>query len=107
MIRKHTDEELKKIAVDLHSGLIFSDRHCNNPSDVTMVFMILHFMDKEQIEKFKKDKPAMIYEYLSEAVPRICFNGMPSFFSMRIMNKTDFDVMWVYYEKLVEAVKNL
>jgi len=37
-----TDEELKKISMDLYNGKIYTDRHC--PKDIISVFMPLVFM---------------------------------------------------------------
>ena len=47
-----TDEELKKIAVDIVEGKIFSDRHLRSSNDIKSVFMVLHLMDKDTREQF-------------------------------------------------------
>ena len=104
--RKYTDEELKKIACDLHSGHIFSDRHCSEHDEIGLIFTPLNFMSKEALGKIEEDKIVFIYEYLDKAGPRSC-NGKPMFFSMRLMNSDDFEVMQRYYQKLCDAVKNL
>jgi hypothetical protein len=104
--RKHSDEELKQIAIDLHGGRIFCDRQCNTPEEIGMVFISLNFMDEKTTAEFKQKQPAIIYEYLSEAGPR-SYNGLPCFYSMRFLNAADFEVMYGFYQKLVKAVESL
>jgi hypothetical protein len=41
-VASNSDESLKKVAMDLYNGLIFTDRHCG--SDVMSSFMVLMFM---------------------------------------------------------------
>lgn len=83
-----TDEELRKIAMDIGEGRIFSDRHLRSSNDIKSVFMVLNLMDKDTLEKFLKDEPAFIYEYLDKASERMC-NGMPSFLSLQYLNKVE------------------
>ena len=104
MIPKHTPEEIKQLAIDFRAGKIFSDRHLQNPEDVSMVFMVLMFLDEAAIDELKANPPAMIYEYLSEAGPR-SVNGYPCFMSHKYLSKEDFEAMRDTVKKLEEAEK--
>lgn len=104
--RRMTDEQCKRLALDLHAGRVFTDRDCRNPQDVTMVFMPLLFMSREDANNMVEDEIALVYEYMSEAGPRAC-NGMPMFMSCRMLNRKDFEVVREYHGKLIEAVKAL
>lgn len=104
MIPIKTDEELKQIAVDLFSGKIFTDRHVRNPKDLGMVFMLLVFTGDDFKQELLDDPPGMIYEYLSEAGPR-SVNGMPTFFSMRMLNEADTKRMFTIYERVKAAME--
>lgn len=106
VFKEHTDEELKQIAIDLHSGRIYCDRHIEDTSDIRIVFMPVMLGAFADAKKEELDNIGMIYEYLTEAGPR-CVNGMPTFFSLKYLSKKDTMRMSEYYEKLVEAVKNL
>lgn len=94
-----TDEELKKLALDLWRGDIYSDRHLADPQELPMVFMPLAMMDKEQIGELQKLKPMFIYEYMSEAGPR-SINGRPRFFSFQHLNKEENDIMMDHYQEM-------
>jgi hypothetical protein len=95
-------EELKQIAMDLVDGKIFSDRHLgeSNQSMLGSVFMpiVLGAFSKMTEEELKEGKVSFIYEYLSEAGP-MAVNGMPTFFSMRVLNKEETEIMFEYHDK--------
>lgn len=99
-----TDEELKQIARDLHTGKIFCDRHCPSPEAVSQVFMILNFLNEEQLKDFEAKEFDFFYEYLDKAGP-VAVNGLPSFFSIRCLNKTDSARMFDYYNKIKAALE--
>jgi hypothetical protein len=78
-------EEMKEFILGVCNGQIFTDRHCHNPNDIPLVFMVIALgglggLDLEDL--------GCIYEFMSEAGPR-SVNGMPCFFSCRLMNKKD------------------
>lgn len=97
-----TDEELRQIALDMHLGKIFSDRHCPTPDMIRSVFMILAFMEEAQIKELQERNIDFFYEYVSEAGP-MAVNGMPTFFSVRMLNKGETVKMFEYYKKFKEA----
>jgi hypothetical protein len=103
---KHlTDEEIKKLANDIYQGLVFTNRHIQNPDDLSRVFMSLNFLDEEQIKKFNADMPGMIYEYMENAGPR-SINGMPMFMSFRVLNREDAKKVHEKYIQIKKAVEN-
>jgi len=98
-IQSRTDEELKKLALDIFSGHVFTDRHLQDPHDLTRLFMVLNFLNEENLAELRADPPGLIYEYLSEAGPR-SVNGLPSFFSMKMLNQADTEKMFKLYEEI-------
>lgn len=97
-----TDEELKEIAKDLWAGRIFSDRHITDaPEMLKCVFLSLAFASRKDVEKMKKREVSFIYEYMDRAGPR-AINGMPTFFSCRMLTKSETNKMFEYYGKFKE-----
>lgn len=86
-------DELKKIAVGINAGTIFTDRHVKNSTDFHLVFMVLMFMDKQAQKEFTASKPGMIYEWYHKAGPRTV-NGMPMFTSCNLLNLDDAKKVW-------------
>jgi hypothetical protein len=118
-----TDKELKQIAIDIHAGRIWTDRHCQNPDDITRVFMPLIFaladvektedkveQLKRKVEKSKNRKlleeAGMIFEYIDKAGP-MAINGMPMFLSFHILNKEETVKVCKYYEKVCKAIDKI
>jgi len=107
--KMRTDEELKQVAKDLWAGKIFSDRHIPSGSDphiMLSVFMPLAFMDKKTLNGMQREKINFIYEYYDKAGPRM-INGMPMFFSCRILTKPETKKMFEYYNKFKEMADAL
>jgi len=69
------------------------------------VFMVLIFMGAKQRREMIKNPPGLIYEYLSEAGPR-SINGMPSFFSMRMLSKADAEKVFRMAKDAQAAARN-
>jgi len=106
-IGPYSDEQLKQIAQDLWAGKIFSNLHIRDwAGDAFMVFMPLVFMNQFQLDDMKKKEVNFIYEYISNATPT-AVNGMPTFFSMRMLTKPDTKRMMKYYEAIKEAMAKL
>ncbi len=101
-----TDEELKQIAKDLWAGKIFSSAHINRQEDLPLVFMALVFLSHEQLDEMEKQDVNFFYEYMSEATPT-GVNGMPTFFSVRMLKKPETIKMLEYYEKFKAMVDTL
>lgn len=100
-----TEKEIADLANDMYRGVIFTDRHVQRPEDVPSVFMPLIFMKEKDIEKLKANPPGMIYEYLNEAGPR-SINGMPMFWSFRMINIEDTAKVMERYKKIKQAVED-
>ena len=98
-----SDEEIKKLAEDLYKGLIYTDKHIQDPNDVARVFQPLIFLKEEQLEELKNNPPGLIYENWSEAGPR-SINGMPMFWSFKMISQEDSKKLFEYYNKIKEAV---
>ena len=101
-----TDEEIKKLADDIYKGLIYTDSHIQNPSDVPRVFMPLLLLQKEHIEEFEANPPGMIYEYMDKAGP-MSVNGMPMFLSVRFLNKEDAKKVSAKYIQIRNAIEKM
>ncbi len=100
------EEEIKKLSDDMYRGLVFTDRHIQDPNDVSRVFMPLALLEKEQIEELKVKDPGMIYEYIDKAGPR-SINGMPMFFSFRFLSQEDAKKVMEKYLQIKEAIEKL
>jgi len=93
-----SEEVLKEIALGIIEGRIFCDRQIDNKEHVPLVFMILALMDEQTAEQLKVQDVCLIYEYINKSGP-MGINGMPTFFSMRCLNRTDTEKMMKYYEE--------
>lgn len=103
MIESKTKDELNRIAEDLHAGRIFCDRHCERVEDVRSVFMIIALMDREQLQQLGEDGVGLVYEYLDRAGP-ISVNGLPTFLSMKLLNRDDTEYVIDRVEKIKQAL---
>lgn len=84
-----TEEELKKLAVDIVEGSVFSNlHHMKDMKDLEMVFMPIALGAFSEFTEEELKDVGLIYEYLDKAGPR-SVNGMPSFFSFRFLSRTD------------------
>jgi len=102
-----TNQELVKIAEDIHAGRIFTDRHIpsgDRQGMVPLIFLPIALADAKMEKRIRKDKPALVYEYLDKAGPR-GINGYPIFMSCRFLTKEDSDKVWKAYEEIEEAMK--
>ena len=97
-------DKLKELALGIKNGQVFTDRHIDNKRDFTMVFLVLGFLDAKAHKALVAQKPAMVYEWMSHALPRSC-NGMPMFLSCGFLNKHDAEQVWKMVQALDEAEK--
>ena len=100
----HTDEELKEIAQALLDGRIFSDRHVQEPSQLPQHFMVLGLLEPEQSKELAEMGVDFIYEYVEQAAPR-SINGLPCFFSMRMLTRDETVRMTKFYAKMKEEAE--
>lgn len=103
-----TDEGVKKLADDIYRGLVFTDRHVQNPDDISRVFLPLVLLKKEQIEELLADLPGMImiYEYMDKAGP-MSINGMPIFYSLRLLDQEDAKKVNEKYLQIKKAIEKV
>lgn len=83
-----SDLELRQFVADWLDGKIFSDRHIANQEDILLSFMVLAFLDQETTTT-DWNQVGLVYEHLSEAMQGRLVNGMPIFFSCRMMHIED------------------
>jgi hypothetical protein len=99
-----TDEQLKQLAKDIHSGLVFTNNHLpqDEPMLLGAVFMPLVMMNDEQQKDFTDKQPGMVYEYLDKAGPR-SFNGFPMFMSFQFVTVDEYEKLRGFYEEIKAA----
>lgn len=91
--RRRTHTELKRIALDIHRGDVWTDQAI--PADLLgNCFMVLSFMDERVKREVRETlgKRGMLYEYASKAMPR-GINGYPMFFSCRVLSSGEATVV--------------
>ena len=89
--RSKTDEFLKKLAIDLENGIIFTDRHLqNNSADIMIVFMPIMFMFGSQ-KKTEKDRKSKIYNIF-------LVNAKEEYF--KSVNKTEEETITDYWNSI-------
>lgn len=100
------EEEIKRLAEDIYRGLVFTDRHVQNPDDVERVFMPLILLGDDQREEIRSCGPGMIYEYMDKACPR-SINGMPMFFSFRFISQEDAKKVNEKYSQIKDCIERM
>lgn len=101
-----TNEELKKIALDLFNKRIFCNYHLTDLDEINLIFIPLIFMNEKAVDVFKSQNPRFIYQYLSEKLPRT-INGFPTFASFHCLNEKETDIMLKYYEDIKKGVEEI
>jgi hypothetical protein len=84
-----SDDELREFIDAFVSGRIFTSNHVPEGAGdmIAMVFMPIAF---GAITKEIAEETALVYEYIDKAGPR-SINGMPIFFSCRLLHKDDWE----------------
>ena len=102
MFKPHTDDELKELAIGIHAGSIFTDRHLHDQSALPMVFMplVLGALKDKSVDDIKSI--GLIYERIDAAGPR-SINGYPCFTSMRLLDKPDTKRVFEMIQKLKDV----
>lgn len=90
-----TADQMKKFILGVCDRQIFTDRHTRHDDEVGMVFMIVALGGLKDVDV---NDLGCIWEWMSQAGPMSC-NGMPMFFSCRLMNKKDAAFAFVQIEK--------
>lgn len=85
----HTEGELKRIALDLARGRIFSDWQCENDEDVPLIFQSLSLMTEAQNLELQTKNIGMLYEYITAAASYDEETGIPVFISFNILTQEE------------------
>jgi len=87
-------DELKKLAIDVVDGKVFTDRHLveHQKHMIGQVFMPIGLGAFSKKTKEEIYEIGMVYEYYSKAGPSTV-NGLPVFFSLVVLNKEETDEM--------------
>jgi len=92
------DKDLRKLARDAAEGRVFFASQVAEQDVVSMVFMPLLFLSKEDAAKMEQEGVIDVYQYLDQAGPR-CINGYPIFMSMCTITKPDKDKLIQYVDE--------
>ncbi len=101
-----TDEEIKKLAVDLQAGKIYTDRHISSINNLEMVFMTIALGAFAEWKEEDFKKLGLVYEYLDQAGPR-SINGMPCFMSHRTLSLDDARKVFAKANEIDDMLKKL
>lgn len=101
-----SDAELKQVAQGIFAGTVFTSNHVAEPGDLQMVFLPLAFGCFSDVPREDLNNIGTMYEYLSEASPR-SLNGMPIFFSLRLLNWDDTRTLQKYYLQVKAAMESI
>ena len=87
-VPRMTDDELRAFVRGFCDGQIFTSAQCRADEDLPMVFMPLALGALAGVPYDVIATIGCLYESLDKAGPR-SINGMPSFFSFRVMHVED------------------
>ncbi len=86
-----SNDKLREFVLAFVDGRIFTDKHVHNPKrDLGMVFMPIALGAFSGWTEDQLNNVGCIYEYIDQAGPR-SINGMPVFFSFRILSAEQWD----------------
>lgn len=90
-IPRLSEAELKKLAIDIDNGNIFSSWSIDQKHDQErlwpLIFLPLIFLPSEAVEEIQAHG-GLLYAPMKEALPR-CINGFPTFGSVYVLHKDD------------------
>jgi len=102
-----SDEWLKQLAIDIHEGKVFTDRHIREEDyshGIKTIFIPLALGSLSDYPKEELGKIGLIFEYMHKASPT-SINGYPSFMSVQMISVEQakkVDEYWQAYKKLRE-----
>jgi len=101
-----TDQELKELAMGMHSGTVFSNMHLRKGDEnmMSMIFMPLALGALSKMTEEEISDVGLIYEHLSAAGPR-GINGYPTFFSFNILTKRESETLFEHLKKIQEFME--
>jgi hypothetical protein len=95
-------EEKKKFVLALVNGGVFTDHHIRKPEMIPMVFMPIALGALSGSSESYIKSIGLIYEYMDAAQSR-SIDGMPTFFSCRMMNVADAEECLAAYNELKKS----
>ena len=99
-----SEDALKQVARDLLENRIFTSAHLREYDDPLTCFMVICLMPHERRAALLDLNADFYYANYEDAAPRSC-NGMPIFFSCKVMTRTDADKMLGMYRKMKAAIE--
>lgn len=99
-----TEAELREYVDAFLSGRIWDFHHAPDGQDGLMPFMVLRLGGLP--EGWDPKNVGTVYEYIDKAGPR-SVNGMPTFFSCRIMHTADWEIARATIAREVERRRNM
>jgi hypothetical protein len=96
-----TDQELRELAMEMISGIVFTSLQVETQSLIQMVFMPLIFISDDMRKNWDEnpeEAPAMLYESMAKAGPQ-AINGYPMFTSLHYLNKKEL----IRFKEFVQA----
>jgi len=104
--KPRTKNECKKIGIRMAHGEIFHSAMCNRQQDIPIVFMVLAFAEKKQLDDMIEKKVAAFYEEMKHRQYR-SVNGMPTFFSCGMLSVEENSIVIDSYNEEIERMKKL
>ena len=99
-------EEIKKLALAMYRGEIFTSMQVKEPSMLSMVFMVLMFMDEVQQRELIASGVVHFYAEMKDAGPR-SVNGYPCFFGASTLTAEDASALIDQYNKIVKTMEEI
>jgi hypothetical protein len=96
--------QLAQLVTDLVAGRVFTSGQVSRVDELPLVFMTLSLGAYKDWPKEELNQIGLIYEYLDKAMPR-SINGMPTFFSHRVVHALDVPILNERYAKAREALR--
>ena len=107
MLPERTDAELKRIAVDIEGGSIFTSFQLppDEPKTVQYVFTPMMFVSRKQAQQMQEDDVVCLYEYLDNRLPRNV-NGYPTFSSCYMLSREQWAKIQDHRKTIREFLKD-
>lgn len=104
VLKRLPDEDLAAFVEDLVGGRIFTSAHVSPPEHLHLVFLPVALGAFKDWTREEVDQIGVLYEHLDKAGPR-SINGMPGFFSARLLHRDDWKIARERYEKAQAALR--
>lgn len=101
-----TDDEIRDLAARLYRGEIFTSAQIasHDIGMISLIFMPLAMMTKEQLDKMREEKPHLLWAPMSTACPR-SVNGYPMLTEVHWLSREDAERLFDRYNAIKKAVE--